>query len=643
MKIKTFIISTVILIFSTLKVFSQNDSTSIINADCLKNNWYIEIGGGLQLLNSEDASKLVSSNRYTPSFSISAGKWLSPVFGFRMQIQGFKMNGLSTSRGIYLANPTDDTFLYGNNDPVRIGADFFPNGSYIHVIKYINPHFDAQFSLFNLFGERNKNYIFNLVPGIGIGYMHVFEYQGIPTADLMTSNLSLMAKYQIKDNWDVNMEVNKAIFPDPFDGRIMGRMQESNTAFTLGATYSFGAKKSVLENKTARLFKQEDDGNTEKFQDWYFDAMLGGQMAFSENTGSMDFSERISPNIALTVGKWFSPVFAGRIQVQGLKLNNLSDGSGYFNEDKTGGNTIFGNNDPVFSTTTLDELDFYRRDVSYVNMHVDIQVSLQELLNKPNESYKFDVLSAVGIGYMHVFEIDGIKAANLMTNNFSLMGKYKLNDSWDINLELQTAFYSDKHDGRITGKMHEKNMSLAIGCTYNLPGERKKSGKKKKDQAAIMQDAIIEIPTVPEMTTNNDSAIEKDVIEKNEEKEVKQMAELILVETDSKPFILTSILFSLNSKIPYSGQEIHLINVAKFLTENPNKKIRLDAYGDAGSGTDEVNMNISKQRADYIEQLLIEEYGIDTDLIEKNAMGAKEQPYKTNALNRVVIITAINQ
>lgn len=629
MKIKTFIISTVILIFSTLKVFSQNDSTSIINADCLKNNWYIEIGGGLQLLNSEDASKLVSSNRYTPSFSISAGKWLSPVFGFRMQIQGFKMNGLSTSRGIYLANPTDDTFLYGNNDPVRIGADFFPNGSYIHVIKYINPHFDAQFSLFNLFGERNKNYIFNLVPGIGIGYMHVFEYQGIPTADLMTSNLSLMAKYQIKDNWDVNMEVNKAIFPDPFDGRIMGRMQESNTAFTLGATYSFGAKKSVLENKTARLFKQEDDGNTEKFQDWYFDAMLGGQMAFSENTGSMDFSERISPNIALTVGKWFSPVFAGRIQVQGLKLNNLSDGSGYFNEDKTGGNTIFGNNDPVFSTTTLDELDFYRRDVSYVNMHVDIQVSLQELLNKPNESYKFDVLSAVGIGYMHVFEIDGIKAANLMTNNFSLMGKYKLNDSWDINLELQTAFYSDKHDGRITGKMHEKNMSLAIGCTYNL------FKNKKKNETIIIQESIVTKPTPPETGIKHDTIFLKDIIEKT--------VEQTLAETDSKPFILASVLFSRNSIFPEQGQDVLLLNVVNFLMDNPNKKIRLDAYGDAATGTEKVNFNISNSRADYLEDLLIKKYGVNPELIEKNIVGSKEQPYKKDALNRVVVIVALSK
>lgn len=632
MRIRFFIISTFISILSTLNIFAQNDSTTVLNAGAnyLKNNWYVEIGGGIQCLNSEDASKLSSSDRYSSSFSISTGKWVSPAFGIRMQIQAYTMNGLSSTKGIYLADPVNNSFLYGNNDPVRAYANINPDGSYIHVINYMNPHVDAQFNLFNLLGENNKNYSFNLIPSIGIGYMHVFEYNGVPSADLMTTNLSLMAKYHVDEHWDINMEVNKAILLDPFDGRIVGRMQESNTAFNLGVTYNFDSKKPIAENKAESLFQQKEEKTTKEYKNpWFFESGIGSQILFSENTNDMNFSERMSPSFGLSVGKWFSPVFGGRVQIQGAKLNDLSNGTGYFTENKIEGNSMYGYNDPVLSEAIVDERGFYRRDVNYMNLHLDIQISLQNLLNNAVENYKFDVIPAVGIGYMRVFENKGIATADLMTRNFSLMGKYKLNKSWDINLELQTAFFSDKYDGRITGKMDEKNMSLAIGCTYNL------FKNKKKNETIIIQESIVTKPTPPETGIKHDTIFLKDIIEKT--------VEQTLAETDSKPFILASVLFSRNSIFPEQGQDVLLLNVVNFLMDNPNKKIRLDAYGDAATGTEKVNFNISNSRADYLEDLLIKKYGVNPELIEKNIVGSKEQPYKKDALNRVVVIVALSK
>ena len=62
------------------------------NISDIRSNWYIEVGAGAQVLFSADASKLSFGDRITPSISVAGGKWFSPYWGTRVQVQGYSFN-----------------------------------------------------------------------------------------------------------------------------------------------------------------------------------------------------------------------------------------------------------------------------------------------------------------------------------------------------------------------------------------------------------------------------------------------------------------------------------------------------------------------------------------------------------------------
>src|SRR5574344_184171 len=239
-------IAIVSLFFSTIAVQAEEElsATRYNGFGGIKDNWYVELGVGGQVLFATNASLRLPYQRITPHISLSCGKWISPFIGVRLQFQGYQLNGAYTSKGIYTADKVLDNSIFGNNDPVREYAKIKPDGSYPVNIYYLNMHLDLQVSIMSLihkgYSASDKWYA---IPSIGLGYMHVFAKNGIPAEDVMSANFAVMGKYRINSNFDVNLEVQSAVFPDQFEGRITGKTNESNFAFSAGVTYNIGAKK----------------------------------------------------------------------------------------------------------------------------------------------------------------------------------------------------------------------------------------------------------------------------------------------------------------------------------------------------------------------------------------------------------------
>lgn len=212
----------------------DDSQTSCLGAR-IRGNWYIEAGAGAQILFSKDADQLEFGKRLTPLLSLTAGKWLSPYWGIRFQGTAYSMNGYSTYQGIYTADDAG-SLIYGPNDPVRSEVTVYPDGSYRQYLRYMNLHADAQFSLFHIFGWQVAKKA-DLIPCIGIGYFQTFAYKGVPALASISTNFSLMAKYRIAKNWDINLEAQTAVLPDPFEGRIAGQRYECNLGVTAGLTW----------------------------------------------------------------------------------------------------------------------------------------------------------------------------------------------------------------------------------------------------------------------------------------------------------------------------------------------------------------------------------------------------------------------
>ncbi len=224
---------------TTLKGTETNDTIKkkiVYEPSLFTENLYFEAAAGTQILFSKDADRLNFTDRFTPVLSIAIGKWFSPSWGLRIQAQGYALNGFSTVNGIYLADPQLVT-IYGNNDPVRNFVIIYPDGSYRYFLRYVNAKIDFQTSILNLLTEYNISRRFDLIAAIGLGYMHVFDYKGVPHTNTISANFELMSTYNLSERLSLNLKVQTAMMPDHFDGRIAGNKYENYSSVSIGLSY----------------------------------------------------------------------------------------------------------------------------------------------------------------------------------------------------------------------------------------------------------------------------------------------------------------------------------------------------------------------------------------------------------------------
>lgn len=234
-----------VFVFSAIaqisKVSIQEDSLKhriVFEPTSFMDNFYVGAAFGTQLLLTEDADYLKIKDRLTPVFSLNAGKWISPYWGLNFQLKGYALNGYSTVNGLYLADPIARN-IYGNNDPVRNHVVIRPDGSYRHFLRYVHLNFELQASALNLILGYNENRIWDIIPSVGMGYMQVFNYKGIPASSSISNTFGLIGSYKYNDNLNFNVKLNSSILPDRFDGRLMGENYESYASVSLGVRYYF--------------------------------------------------------------------------------------------------------------------------------------------------------------------------------------------------------------------------------------------------------------------------------------------------------------------------------------------------------------------------------------------------------------------
>lgn len=377
---------------------------------------------------------------------------------------------------------------------------------------------------------------------------------------------------------------------------------------------------------------------------WYIEMGVGTQVLFSADASKLNFGDRITPSISVTGGKWFSPYWGIRVQIQGYSFNGNSSTNGLYLGNPLNNGLIYGSNDPVRNESVIRPDGSYRHYLRYMNMHVDFQVSLANLIGGYKPERKWDIIPVAGIGYAHAFAYKGTPKTNIISTNFSLMGKYKLPKGFDVNLEVQSALFPDQFDGRITGGMYESSCAVMLGVTYNF-GSRgfavTKNTSKHKHRVARGSRKVRYVQIInPEAAERKVEVIRtvNDTVFINKEVKVR---EEVPVRTN-EPVMLGSILFDINKTMPMQGQEITFVNIAKFMSDYPEAKIRLAGYADQQTGTPQYNLKLSTKRGISVKDILVKQYNIDRKRIEVQGVGTDAQPYERDKWNRVVIVTAVD-
>lgn len=97
------------------------------------------------------------------------------------------------------------------------------------------------------------------------------------------------------------------------------------------------------------------------------------------------------------------------------------------------------------------------------------------------------------------------------------------------------------------------------------------------------------------------------------------------------------VYFRINSAKIDKNQFVNIYQVAQFV-KNTNTPITVTGYADVETGNPDYNMSLSEKRARNVADVLIEEYGVPSNLITIDYKGDTVQPFETNAWNRVVIM-----
>ena len=375
-------------------------------------------------------------------------------------------------------------------------------------------------------------------------------------------------------------------------------MKAFKTLFTV-------ALASLSTAAMAQATYTDKDGNEYTFKKHAFLDLQGGAQY---TLGEAKFGDLISPNVQLGIGYQFSPVFGMRLQANGWQSKGGWNG---YKATKDG-------------TPYTADYKF-----KYVAPGLDFMFNLSNLFCGWNPNRVFNVAAFVGGGANFAWGNDEVNeiAANIKDQRSYLLEylwdgtkvrpfgragidlEFKVSKAVSIMIEGNANFTSDKYNSKKAGNADWYFNALA-GLRINLGKSHTKAEPVKEAPVPVQEYVKPEPKPQPKV----------------EEKKVEE--------------IRRDVFFVINSNKIASNEESKIKEVVDFLNANPEAKVVVTGYADAGTGNDRINDRISAKRAAAVVKVLKEKYGIEESRITEDSKGARVQPFSENDKNRVSIMVA---
>ena len=375
-------------------------------------------------------------------------------------------------------------------------------------------------------------------------------------------------------------------------------MKAFKTLFTV-------ALASLSTAAMAQATYTDKDGNEYTFKKHAFLDLQGGAQY---TLGEAKFGDLISPNVQLGIGYQFSPVFGMRLQANGWQSKGGWNG---YKATKDG-------------TPYTADYKF-----KYVAPGLDFMFNLSNLFCGWNPNRVFNATAFIGSGANFAWGNDEVNeiAANIKDQRSYLLEylwdgtkvrpfgragidlEFKVSKAVSIMIEGNANFTSDKYNSKKAGNADWYFNALA-GLRINLGKSHTKAEPVKEAPVPVQEYVKPEPKPQPKV----------------EEKKVEE--------------IRRDVFFVINSNKIASNEESKIKEVVDFLNANPDAKVVVTGYADAGTGNDRINDAISAKRAAAVVKALKEKYGIEESRITEDSKGARVQPFSENDKNRVSIMVA---
>lgn len=209
--------------------------------------------------------------------------------------------------------------------------------------------------------------------------------------------------------------------------------------------------------------------------------------------------------------------------------------------------------------------------------------------------------------------------ANFLSDKFN--SKKSNNLDWNFNLLAGINFHFGKNHRPSKAYAEAKAKEEAIRVAAEKAAVEKKAAEAKKaEEARVAAEKAAAAKLAAEKLAAEKAAAEKKAAER-----------AAIAKANS-----TECLFLIGSYKIRANESKKIDELAKWLNENKDYDVLLVGYGDKGTGSPKVNMELSKKRANEVKKRLVVK-GVEAERIEIEAKGDTEQPFAQPEKNRVVL------
>lgn len=351
----------------------------------------------------------------------------------------------------------------------------------------------------------------------------------------------------------------------------------------------------------ALLFGVSTAATAQTVEDSYpysFITLQGGAQATFTN---QKFTDLITPQAALSFGRYFNSKVGARLHVQGWQVKSALTDTYKFNA---------------------------------ITGDIDLLMNMSNIISPNRQCDKFDWVLLAGFGVNYGWDFDEFNTQNnalALNPNPYLCGtkhstyntrlgmqfNYNISDNLALGLEVDGNMKNDEFNLKRNYNPDFQVQAL-IGLTY-------KFGKKKVKAAPV----VVEEPApVVEEPKPQPKPEPKPVVkpEPKPEPPVPVVKDEPLKET-----------FFYSIRLSDPEPEAKLNKIAEWCKKYPQKKITVKGYADKGTGNPQVNIGYAKQRAEKVAKAL-KAKGVPASQMEVSSYGDTLQPFANNDENRCVIV-----
>lgn len=344
------------------------------------------------------------------------------------------------------------------------------------------------------------------------------------------------------------------------------------------------------------------------WDNWFIGAGAGANIYFGDNNKDADFFNRFTVTPEFQVGKWISPYLGTRIKAAGLtNLHTFNDNASIMSRNR------------------------------YASFQANLMWSITDYFMKYSSDRVYRLIPYVGFGWAFGWDYAnqpeyamGHTRDNSMTLNAGIINNFKLSNRVTLSIEFAaTALKSGFNQVKTSGN-YDILGTASAGLIFNL-------GKTATFSEAELRNPL-EIEalnnTINELHQQNQLLVQRPV--SCPECPPSEIITEKIVETN--PLINNVVLFKINqTKVdPYQG--VNIYNIAQYLKDNPQLKVKVVGYTDKKTGTATINEKLSAERAQNVARILIDEYNISRDRVIVEWVGDREPPFDKPEWNRAVIL-----